>query len=97
MINLSDEMFTLRVMLEQEKHNLDLFNLEVAKFRLKYGMFTGLIRLYGAMGNLCRRLMAIESEVQGIACQWGKVTGSFQLVKDKEERDEGKDTDSRGD
>ena len=78
------EIQTIKTILEQEKHNLDLFNLEVAKFRLEYGMSKELIQLYECMGNLCRKLLALNSKVQGVENSWCDIVYLFQLMRDKE-------------
>ncbi len=78
---------TLKESLEQEKHNLDLFNLEVAKYRLKHGMTTSLIHLYGDMGKLSVSLINTEQHLVDIVSSWENITGSFQQLIDKEVRE----------
>ncbi len=75
----------LKNIIETEEHNLDLFNLEVAKFRLKHGMSTGLIHLYGAMGRLSKKLMPLKNELEGVEVLWENVVDYFQRLKNREE------------
>ena len=72
---------TLKQSLDRELHNLDLFNLEVAKFRLKCGMSRGLTHLYGAMGRLCQRLLDLRESAENINVEWITVTRDFQILE----------------
>lgn len=78
---------SLREKIQWESHKLDLFNLEVAKFRVKYGVSKSMIQLYWNMGRLCGNLITL-SELVGITDnQWKVVVASFQTMLDKEEGD----------
>jgi len=70
----------------QEKHNLDLFNSEVAKFRVKHGMSSQLVYLYMVMGLLSSKLGILEKDAARIEKHWKLITDSFQAMKDKEGR-----------
>lgn len=79
---------TLRELIENEQHNLDLFNLEVAKFRLKYGMSLSLAHLYGRMGKLSKNLMSLEPKIVEIGSRWKEIVGYFQHLEDAKEGNE---------
>lgn len=74
---------TLNELLEQEKKDLDKFNLEVAKFRVKYGMSAQLIHLYGAMGRLSKKLIELEQGASNIEAMKNGVGGAFELMKER--------------
>lgn len=79
------EMVTINQLISKELHNLDLFNLEVAKFRVKYGVSRKLIHLYGAMGRLSQKLLSLQGETLDVSLYWGDITDTFQKMKDREE------------
>jgi len=72
----------LRRVIAQEKHNLDLFNLEVAKFRLEHGMSPQLIYLYVVMGELSRKLGIFEKEAAKLGKHWELITDNIQAKGD---------------
>ena len=86
-IRMEEEMglLSLGEAVQQEKHNLDLFNLEVAKFRVEHGMSPYLIYLYVVMGQLSSKLGILEKDVAKVGEHWSFITDTFQAMKDKEE------------
>ena len=85
---LIEEEEILKQVIEQELHNLDLFNLEVAKYRLQHGMSRKLVTLYANMGRLCRRLMELREHLVGVEADWVTVTRQFQWLLDKGKKGE---------
>ncbi len=81
-----EHVVTLMEIIHNEQHNLDLFNLEVAKFRLKHGMSSQLIQLYGAMGKLSHYLIGLERGASRLRGMWEDVVCLFQGMQDKEEK-----------
>lgn len=65
--------------------NLDTFNLEVAEFRVKYGMSPDLRRLYTQMGRLCNKLLELEIDVRNIEDLDNRICDVFKSVKMWEE------------
>lgn len=84
---IGEHTMTLKGLIENEQHNLDLFNLEVAKFRLKHRMSTSLIHLYGAMGGLSHYLIGMEKGASRLSDMWGGIVELFQLIRDKEKKE----------
>jgi len=78
---------TLKEILNNEKHNLDLFNLEVARFRLEHGMSPLLINLYRMMGNLNACHTRLTSAVEEVECLWGSIISLYQKIRDEEKSD----------
>lgn len=84
----TEEVVGLREVLEQEMHNLDIFNLEVAKFRVEHGFSDSMMHLYGAMGRLCTKLQSLEAEVESIEGYWKSITTIFQVMRERREADD---------
>jgi len=76
---------TLGMIIGDEQHNLDLFNLEVAKFRLKHGMSTELMTLYASMGRLSHYLEGLEKGTARLGGMWEDIVCPFQEMQDREE------------
>lgn len=73
----------IRTEVARELQILDQFNLEVARFRAKYGFSTSMVNLYGKMGRLCQELMNIERHIVRIEALQEEAARSFQRMKDK--------------
>ena len=77
-------METFKEVLAKELHNLDLFNLEVAKVRSIYGLSPQMLGLYGIMGVLSRELMHLEPRLREIEGLWQRIVISFRGLEEDE-------------
>jgi hypothetical protein len=83
-------------LLHKSKDNLDEFNLEVAKYRVRNGMSPELVLLYSRMGRLSKLYNHIESHLEDLY-RLDILTGEqFEKMLLKEDTDEREDSTGRG-
>ena len=73
---------TLGDIVDREQHQLDLFNLELAEYRVINGV-TDIIPLYRSMGKLSNKLMEIQLQVDSIERLQENIACDFDLIKEE--------------
>ena len=62
----------------EAEYILDLFNLDIARYRIEHGMSGELATLYKRMGQLGKQLRDIKIDIEWLEKEFNRLTGVVQ-------------------